>query len=44
MFWPGARASEYVREKNLTTYDLEDCERLFSILLEDFPEYTKLFG
>jgi glyoxylase-like metal-dependent hydrolase (beta-lactamase superfamily II) len=36
------RASEYVKEKNLTTYELGDCERLFSTLQKDFPEYVGL--
>jgi glyoxylase-like metal-dependent hydrolase (beta-lactamase superfamily II) len=37
-----SRASEDVEENKLTTYDQKDCERLFSNLQKDFPEYTKL--
>jgi len=39
--WAG-RAAEYVEENRLTTYDHNDCERLFSNLQKDFPEYTML--
>ncbi|MDA4112135.1 MAG: MBL fold metallo-hydrolase [Thaumarchaeota archaeon] len=35
-------ASELVRKKNLPEYDLNDCEQLFSELVQIFPEYTDL--
>jgi glyoxylase-like metal-dependent hydrolase (beta-lactamase superfamily II) len=36
------RASDYVEENGLMTYSHTNCEQLFSILKDDFPQYSLL--